>query len=124
MEQTLFVAIIVDDPLISQDVSGIFAFWHAGCVCRTFGSARQARNAQAKSFDPSLVFIAAQGGVLDLDSQEQSWLEERAVITLDLNDKSRFPQWEHLTRPFTQEQVIQAAHNLIWGRDLDQIEAE
>lgn len=124
LKQTLFVGIVVSDPFISQDVSGIFAFWQAGCVCRTFSSVRQARAAQSKSFDPTLVFIAAQGGVLDLDSQELSWLEGRSVITLDLGDTSQFPQWEHLTRPFTQEQVIQAAYNLIRGRDLVQIDAE
>ncbi|WP_195820115.1 hypothetical protein [Roseobacter sp. MH60115] len=123
MQQTLFVGIVVSDPLISQDVSGIFAFWQAGCICKTFGSVAQVRAAADKNFDPGLVFIAAQNGVLDLDSEDLSWLEGRAVITLDLADRTQFPQWQHLSRPFTQEQVIQAAYNLMCGRDLDQIEA-
>ncbi|WP_299865387.1 hypothetical protein [uncultured Roseobacter sp.] len=104
-------------------MSGIFAFWQAGCICKTFGSVGQVRAAADKSFDPELVFIAAQNGVLDLDGEDLSWLEDRAVITLDLADRTQFPQWQHLSCPFTQEQVIQAAYNLMCDRDLDQIEA-
>ncbi|WP_299830200.1 hypothetical protein [uncultured Roseobacter sp.] len=124
MEQTLFVAIVVSDPLISQDVAGIFAFWQAGCVCRTFETVRQAREVPDETFDPALVFVAARGGVLDLDSEDLSWIEQRAVITLDLGDTSYFPHWQHLNRPFTQAQVIQAAHCLMSAGDVERVDAE
>ncbi|MEM9638650.1 MAG: hypothetical protein AAGA94_13460 [Pseudomonadota bacterium] len=114
MEQTLFVGIVVHDPLVSHDISGIFAFWRAGSVCRGFDTLQQIRQLpEETSFDPGLVFIAAQDGVLNLDPDDMLWLEQRAVITLDLQDRAQFAQWRHLTRPFTQEQVIQAAYDLI-----------
>ncbi|MGC3938173.1 hypothetical protein ACOTTU_10245 [Roseobacter sp. EG26] len=114
MEQTLFVGIVVSDPLISHDIAGIFAFWRAGSVCRVFGSIDALRALPPNDFNPGLVFIAAtRAGYLDVGPKDFLWLQQRAVITLDVKENTYFPHWRHLTRPFTQEQVIQAAQQLL-----------
>lgn len=113
MENTLFVSIVVDDPLVSEDIADIFAFWQAGSVCRVFDAISEVRAVPQAAFDPGLVFIAASKGLLDLTKQDLAWLKKRAVITLDLMDQAQFPTWQHLARPFTQAQVIQAAQALV-----------
>lgn len=113
MEQSLFVGIVVRDPLVSHDIADTFDFWQAGSICRIFDTIAAARSVPPDVFNPALIFIAPQDGVLtDLDTADFRWLEGRGVMTLDLLDPSPFPHWQHLTRPFTQAHVIQAAHLL------------
>ncbi|MBW4707448.1 hypothetical protein KX928_06580 [Roseobacter sp. YSTF-M11] len=66
------------------------------------------------SFDPDLIVVAAdRGGALNADPDDSEWLQKRSVITLDLRQTDDHPQWQHLTRPFTQTQVIEAAARLV-----------
>ncbi|WP_299676486.1 hypothetical protein [uncultured Roseobacter sp.] len=123
-DHTVSIAIVVGDPLVSQDIAGIFAFWQSGSISRIFDSITQARAVPPDDFDPMIVFVAARDGMLELDGQDFVWLERRRVITLDLQDTRRFPHWQHLARPFTQAQVIEAAHRLIEGDGPERVEAE
>ncbi|WP_299968979.1 hypothetical protein [uncultured Roseobacter sp.] len=113
MDDPLSVGIVVKDPLISQDIAGIFGFWQAGSICRIYETVAEARAVPATSFDPELVFVAAQGGVLELSPADFDWLEARNVITLDLRETGQFSHWQHLSRPFAEAQVIQAAYELL-----------
>lgn len=124
MDSTLCVAIVISDPLVSQDIEGIFAFWHPGTISRVFETVAAARAAPEDDFDAMLVFVAAQDGHLVLDPPDFDWLQQRGVITLDLRDRRMFPHWQHLARPFTQAQVIDAAHRLIAGDKRECVEAE
>ncbi|GFE52131.1 hypothetical protein So717_38840 [Roseobacter cerasinus] len=124
MDNTLCVAIVIRDPLVSQDIAGIFAFWNPSTVSRVFETVAEARAAPEGDFDPMLVFVAAQDGHLVLDPPDVDWLQQRGVITLDLRDRRLFPHWQHLARPFTQAHVIEAAHRLIADDEQERVEAE
>ncbi|MCV3270569.1 hypothetical protein [Roseobacter sinensis] len=124
MDKTLFIAIVISDPLVSQDAAGIFAYWHPGTVSRVFETVAEARAVPQEEFNATLVFVAAQNGALTLDGADFHWLEQRRVITLDLRDRLHFPHWQHLVRPFTQAQVIEAAHRLLDDSGPKPVEAE
>ncbi|MGZ2256815.1 hypothetical protein [Roseobacter sp. A03A-229] len=124
MDRPVFIAIVISDPLVSQDVADTFAFWHPATVSRVFETVADARSVAEEDFDATLIFVAAQDGVLLLDPPDFDWLQARAVITLDLRDRRLFPHWQHLARPFTQAQVIEAAHRLIAGDERERVEAE
>ncbi|WP_299402826.1 hypothetical protein [uncultured Roseobacter sp.] len=125
LDKTLFVGIIGGDPLVSQDIADTFAYWQAGSVCRIFETVGDARDVSRGDFDPALLFVAAaRGGALDVSGQELAWLDERAVITLDLRDRSQFPHWQHLSRPFTQAQVIDAVRRLMEANGPQRAEVE
>ena len=108
------IYIVEDDLFVSEDMIGALHSVLPSAECIVFETVTWAHRAARGRGDPSVVVISAGAdGSLPLEAEEAAWLGPLRVITFDLRDRGTHPDWVHLDKPFTEEQLAGAVRHLL-----------
>ncbi|WP_298845272.1 hypothetical protein [uncultured Roseobacter sp.] len=106
VERNLFVAADIAEMLRMALPEADLAVFHE------LGAARTASVAP-----PDVLMIAANAqGTFDMSPEDAAWISSSEVIAFDAADRSAFPGWLHLSKPFAEEDLTEAVLGLIAGR--------
>ena len=110
------ISIVEPDIFVSQDMCDTFQAALPQAVCTVYPSVEAARAASAPDGLPDLIVVSAdRNGEISASEQDVLWLFDRRVIAIDPRIPQPPPGWAHLSKPFTQQQLIDAAALLLQG---------
>ncbi|WP_227270673.1 response regulator [Roseobacter weihaiensis] len=113
MDDCLRVFIIERDLFVSQDIADSFRSVKPSAACSTYQSVDEARAAAQEGADPQLVLMSAGAdGTLRITPDDMAWLRARKIITFDVRNPQPDASWANLSKPFTEEELIETAFRM------------
>lgn len=110
MDYCLRVFIIERDLFVSQDIADSFRSAKPSADCSAYQSVEEARAAAQEGVDPQLVLMSAGAdGTLRTTPDDMAWLRARKIITFDVRNPQSDASWANLSKPFTEEELIETA---------------
>ena len=110
----LKISIIEPDPLTILDITQAFQAAFDQVSTAIHESVVEMRRAmEAGPVSDLIVIRAARDGRLPLSADDFDWLLARKVIVFDLSGEGSPPAWRLLDRPFTNDELIAAASDLL-----------
>lgn len=116
------LCIVEKDPFVSADVAETFKRVTPQAECYVFSTVGEAREALDEESQPDLVFVSADmSGKVAVTAADIAWVESLRVIAVDMNSRHDHPEWFHLGKPFSEEELEAAFQS--FGFQIQQMRA-